>query len=153
MSELRTRITQVQKDAMRAKDQQKLSAVRLVMASLKDKDIAARTQNKPDGISDQEILSMLQSMIKQRHESIRMYKEGGREELAAREAAEIDVIESFLPAQLSEEETVKAVEAAIAQSGAASIKDMGKVMGVLKAKYAGEIDMGKVSALVKEKLG
>ena len=153
MSELRTRITQVQKDAMRAKDQQKLSAVRLVMASLKDKDIAARTQNKPDGISDQEILSMLQSMIKQRHESIRMYKEGGREELAAREAAEIDVIESFLPAQLSEEETVKAVEDAIAQSGAASIKDMGKVMGVLKAKYAGEIDMGKVSALVKEKLG
>ena len=82
-----------------------------------------------------------------------MYKEGGREELAAREAAEIDVIESFLPAQLSEEETVKAVESAIAQSGAASIKDMGKVMGVLKAKYAGEIDMGKVSALVKEKLG
>lgn len=153
MSELRTRITQVQKDAMRAKDQQKLSAVRLVMASLKDKDIAARTQNKPDGISDQEILSMLQSMIKQRHESIRMYKEGGREELAAREAAEIDVIESFLPAQLSEEETAKAVDSAIAQNGATSIKDMGKVMGVLKAKYAGEIDMGKVSALVREKLG
>lgn len=152
MSELRTRITQTQKDAMRAKDQQRLSAVRLVMASLKDKDIAARTQNKPDGISDQEILSMLQSMIKQRHESIRMYKEGGRQELADREAAEIDVIEGFLPAQLSEEETATAVEEAITQSGATSIKDMGKVMGVLKSKYAGEIDMGMVSALVKGKL-
>ena len=152
MSEIREKIKETQKAAMKSKDKQKLAAVRLIMASLKDKDIDARTKNKPDGIDDNEILSMLQSMIKQRHESIKMYKEGGREELADRESAEIDVIEDFLPAQLSDEELESAIDTAITATGAEGIKDMGKVMAILKEKYAGQMDMGKASGAVKSKL-
>ena len=152
MSELREKIKDAQKEAMKSKNQSVLGTIRLIQATLKDRDIEARTKNKPDGIEDSEILSMLQGMIKQRRDSIAMYKEGGREELADREAAEIDVIESFLPKQLSEEEIAKAIEDSIQVSGAESIKDMGKVMTVLKERYAGQMDMGKASGLVKQKL-
>lgn len=152
MSELRERIVEAQKEAMRAKDQQRLAAIRLIMATLKDKDISARTQNKPDGIEDQEILSMLQGMIKQRQESIKMYSDAGREELVDREETEVRVIEGFLPQQLSDADMESAIAGIIEKTGAGSIKDMGQVMAVLKTEYAGQIDMGKASAMVKAKL-
>lgn len=149
---LRTTFPEKMKQAMIAKDEMSVGTIRLIMAAMKDRDIAARSKGNYDGISEDEILSMLQSMIKQRQESIKMYEAGNRPELAAREAAEIKIIENFLPAQLSEEEVKKVIDAAIQETGAAGPKDMGKVIGVLKAKYAGQIDFGKVSPLVKEKL-
>ncbi|MEM7651438.1 MAG: GatB/YqeY domain-containing protein [Pseudomonadota bacterium] len=141
------------KEALKNKDQTMLSTVRLITAALKDRDIAARGQGKADGIDDAEILSMLQSMIKQRQESAKTYCDAGREELAEREEAEIEIIQKFLPAQLSEEEVSAAIETIIADTGASDIKDMGKVMGALKSQYAGQIDMGKAGGLVKAKLG
>ncbi len=149
---LRTTFPEKMKQAMIAKDEMAVGTVRLIMAAMKDRDIAARSKGNYDGISEDEILSMLQSMIKQRQESIKMYEAGNRPELAAREAAEIKIIEGYLPAQLSEEEVKKAIEAAIQSTGAASPKDMGKVISELKSKYTGQIDFGKVSPLVKEKL-
>lgn len=149
---LRTTFPEKMKQAMIAKDEMAVGTVRLIMAAMKDRDIAARSKGNYDGISEDEILSMLQSMIKQRQESIKMYEAGNRPELAAREAAEIKIIEGYLPAQLSEEEVKKAIEAAIQSTGAASPKDMGKVITELKSKYTGQIDFGKVSPLVKEKL-
>ena len=141
------------KDALKNKDQTTLSTVRLITAALKDRDIAARGQGKADGIDEAEILSMLQSMIKQRQESAKTYCDAGREELAEREEAEIEVIQKFLPAQLSDDEVSEAIDKIISETGAADIKDMGKVMGALKAQYAGQIDMGKAGGLVKSKLG
>ena len=141
------------KDALKNKDQTVLSTVRLITAALKDRDIAARGQGKADGIDEAEILSMLQSMIKQRQESAKTYCDAGREELAEREEAEIEVIQRFLPAQLSDDEGGAAIDEIIAETGAADIKDMGKVMGALKSKYAGQVDMGKAGGLVKSKLG
>ena len=141
------------KDALKNKDQTVLSTVRLITAALKDRDIAARGQGKADGIDEAEILSMLQSMIKQRQESAKTYCDAGREELAEREEAEIEVIQRFLPAQLSDDEVGAAIDEIIAETGAADIKDMGKVMGALKSKYAGQVDMGKAGGLVKSKLG
>lgn len=139
------------KEAMKNKDQCTISTVRLIMAALKERDIEARGKGK-DGIDDSEILSMLQSMIKQRRESAETYANAGRPELADRENREIGIIEGFLPKQLSEAETAAAIDEAIIETGAVDIKDMGKVMGVLKTKYAGQLDMGKVGGMVKEKL-
>ena len=140
------------KEALKAKDQTAMSTIRLILAALKDRDIAARGQGKADGVDENEILSMLQSMIKQRQESAKVYCDAGREELAEREEAEIEVIQKFLPQQLGEEDVSAAIDKIIRENGAADIKDMGKVMGILKAEYAGQIDMGKASGLVKSKL-
>lgn len=149
---LRQQITDRLKQSMQARDEASTGAIRLMMATLKERDIAARSKGNKDGISDEEILSMLQTMIKQRNESIKMYEAGNRPELAAREMAEIKVIETFLPKQLSEDEIKAAIDGAIQATAAAGIKDMGKVMGELKAKYTGQIDFAKAGPLVKEKL-
>ncbi len=146
---MRERIAQAMKDALKSKDKSALSTIRLISAALKDRDIAARSDNNHDGISDDEILSMLQTMIKQRNESAKMYKEGGRPELAVAEQAEIELIKQFLPVQLSHDEIKKAIKDAVAQTGAASIKDMGKVMAHLKEHYAGQMDFSAASQLVK----
>lgn len=150
--EIRTEINNKLKESLRSKDQVALSTVRLIMAALKDRDITARSTGKAEGIDDSEILSMLQSMIKQRAESARTYEEAARKDLADREKAEIEVIENFMPKQLSEAEIQAAVVQKIKSTGADSIRDMGKVMGALKAEYAGQFDMGHASALVKEAL-
>ncbi len=130
-----------------------MSTIRLILAALKDRDIAARGAGKGDGIEETEILSMLQSMIKQRQESAKVYCDAGREELAEREEAEIEIIQGFLPQQLSADEIAEAIDKIIQDTGATDIKDMGKVMGVLKSEYAGQVDMGKAGGMVKQKLG
>ena len=149
---MRDAISTAQKEALKSKDKTALSTIRLITAALKDRDIAARTKGSGEGISDDEILSMLQTMIKQRAESVKLYNEGNRPELAAAENEEIRVIQQFLPQQLSAEELDAAITSAIAESGAESVKDMGKVMGVLKASYAGQIDFGAASSEVKGRL-
>lgn len=149
---LRNRISEALKAAMKAKEPVALAAVRLIQAALKDRDIAARSKGNMDGISDDEILSMLQSMIKQRRDSIEMYEQGGRPELAEREAQEIDIIEGFLPAQMDDDAVDAALKAVIQELGAASMKDMGRVMATLKERYAGSMDFAKASAHVKAKL-
>ena len=140
------------KEAMRNKDQIAVATIRLMLAALKDKDIVARGEGKVEGISDAEILSMLQSMIKQRKESSKTYAEAERFDLAEREEAEIKVIEQFLPQQLNEGEASKAIDTLIEEMDAHDIKDMGRVMAELKARYAGQMDMGKASGMVKQKL-
>lgn len=150
---LRSRLSDELKTAMKAKDQRATSTLRLILAALKDRDIAARDRGVTDGIGDDEIVEMMQKMVRQRRESIELYEKADRPELARQEAEEIAVIERFLPKQLSEAETAAAVEKVIAETGAASIKDMGKVMGALKSGYAGRMDFGKAGALVKQKLG
>lgn len=140
------------KEAMKNKDQVTLSTVRLIQAALKDKDINARGGGNPDGITEPEILSMLQSMVKQRIESAKTYRDAGRPELAEREEAEIKIIESFLPKQMGDDEAAAAIEDVIRDIGAADIKDMGKVMNELKARYAGQMDFGKAGGTVKQKL-
>lgn len=137
---------------MKAKDQRALSTVRLILAALKDRDIAARGTGSSDPIPDSAILEMLQKMVKQRHESIDMYTKGNRPELAQQEREEIAVIESFLPKQMGDAEMSAAVDAAIASTGAAGIKDMGKVMAALKQDHAGVMDFAKAGGLVKQKL-
>ncbi|QXT39123.1 GatB/YqeY domain-containing protein [Gymnodinialimonas ceratoperidinii] len=150
---LRTKITDGIKDAMREKDTVRLSTLRLINAAVKDQDIAGRAKGNVDGVSDAEVLAIMAKMVKQRQESARVYEEGGRLELAAQEQAEIAVIEEYLPRQLSEAEVAKAVDAAIKDAGAESIRDMGRVMGALKSKYAGRMDFGSVGPLVKDRLG
>ncbi len=150
--ELRTRINTALKQAMKDKAADRLSTLRLVNAAIKDKDIAARVEDQDDGVGDAEVLAILGKMAKQRVESARAYEEGGRLDLAERERSEIEVIEEFLPRQLSEEETAKAIEVAVAEVGASSIRDMGKVMGALKSKYTGQMDFGRVGAVLKERL-
>lgn len=150
---LRGQINDALKDAMRAKEARTVGALRLILAKLKDQDIAARPRGVTDGIPDEEILQMLQSMIKQRRESIALYEQGGRQELADQERDEIAVIERFLPRQMDEADTKAAIAAAIAATGAAGVKDMGKVMAELRARHAGQMDFGKASALVKGMLG
>ena len=140
------------KAALKAGHAKELSTLRLITAALKDRDIAARSKGNNDGISDDEILSMLQTMIKQRQESSKMYRDGGREELAQSEDEEIAIIRTFLPAQMDDAAIADAITAAIAESGADSIKDMGKVMGVLKTKYAGQMDFGAASGQIKARL-
>ncbi len=149
---LRTKITDGIKSAMREKDSVRLSTLRLINAAVKDQDIAARAKGNADGVGEAEVLAILAKMVKQRQESARAYEEGGRLELAEQEQAEIAVIEEFLPRQLSEKETAAAVEAAISEAGAESIRDMGRVMGTLKRKYAGQMDFGLVGPMVKDRL-
>ena len=149
---LRDTLTGSMKDAMKAKDQTTLSTLRLVNAAIKQQDIDVRASGNEDGISDSDILSLLQKMIKQRRESIKMYEEGGRPDAAAQEAAEIEVIERFLPQMMNDDEVQEALEAIISETGAASIKDMGPVMAALKQRYAGQIDFGSVSPIVKQRL-
>lgn len=149
---MRDRIAQAMKQALKDKDQLALAAIRLISAALKDRDIAARGQDRHDGISDDEILSMLQTMIKQRQESARMYEDGGRPDLMETERAEIAIIQQFLPEPLSEAEIEAAIKAAVVSTQAASVKDMGKVMAHLKAEHAGQMDFSAVSQLVKSRL-
>ena len=149
---MRKRLSDSTKDAMRAKDKARLSTLRLINAAIKDRDIAARSEANPDGVSDIEILSILAKMIKQRQDSAKAYDEAGRIELAEGERNEIKVIEEFLPKQLNEAEAEAAIKAAIEEAGAESIRDMGKVMGVLKSKYTGQMDFGKTGAVIKKML-
>ncbi len=152
--DMRDRVNAALKDAMRSKEADRLSTLRLINAAIKDKDIAARGSGDDEaGVSNDDILGIMGRMVKQRHESARAYEEGGRLELAEKELAEIKIIEEFLPKQLSEDEAAKAVAAAIAEVGAESIRDMGKVMGALKAKYTGRMDFGKAGPMVKDRLG
>ncbi|KAB2883530.1 MAG: GatB/YqeY domain-containing protein [Albidovulum sp.] len=140
------------KDAMKSKDAARLSTLRLINAAIKDKDIALRGEGGDATVGDAEVLAILGRMVKQRQESARAYEEGGRLELAEKELAEIKVIEDFLPRQLDAEETGAAIRAAIAETGATSIRDMGKVMSALKAKYTGQMDFGAVGPMVKDAL-
>ena len=148
-SGMRDRITEAMKQALKAKDQAALGTMRLIMAALKDRDIAARGNGNQDGISDDYILSMLQTMIKQRNESAKMYRDGDRIELAEAEEAEITIIQSFLPAQLDDAAMNEAIKATIAETGASSVKDMGQVMASLKTNFAGQMDFSAVSQMVK----
>lgn len=150
---IRARLSQELKEAMKAKDAERLSTLRLINAAIKDRDIAARTEDKPEGVSEEEIRAILAKMIKQRRDSAQAYDEAGRVELAEQERREIDVIQSFLPKPLSDSDVQKAIEAAIQETGANSIRDMGRIMGVLKSRYAGQIDFGKAGARVKAALG
>ena len=149
---LRTRISDALKQAMKDKAADRLSTLRLINAAIKDKDIAARAGGNDDGVAEDEVLAILGKMAKQRLESARAYEEGGRLDLAENERAEISVIEEFLPRQLSEEEANAAIEKAIADIGAESIRDMGKVIGALKSQYTGQMDFGKVGPMVKARL-
>jgi hypothetical protein len=149
---LREKLTEAMKDAMRAKDQAALGTIRLILAKLKDADIAARTEASREGVADDRVLSLMQGMIKQRNESIALYEKGNRTDLADKEKAEIAVIELFLPQQMDEAAVEAAVREAIAATGATSIKDMGGVMAALKGKYAGQMDFAKASATVKKAL-
>ncbi len=150
---LRERLQAALKDAMKAREAARLSTLRLVNAAIKDRDIASRGDGGDELVGDSDILSIMGRMVKQRHESARAYEEGGRLELAEKELAEIQVIEEFLPRQLSEPEVEAAIVAAMAGVGAASIRDMGRVMAELKGKYTGQMDFGAVGPRVKERLG
>ena len=149
---MRETINAALKVATKAQDKRRISTLRLVSAAIKDRDIAARGAGT-EKATDAELLDLLAKMIKQREESQKIYAEAGRAELAQQEAEEIVIIREYLPKQLSDAEMQKAVADAIAASGASSIKDMGKVMGALKSKYAGQMDFGKAGAVVKAKLG
>ncbi len=141
------------KVAIKSQNKIRMSTLRLINAAIKDRDIAVRTADRGTGISDEQILEILAKMVKQRQEAATTYEEAGRLELAEQERAEIVVIEEFLPPQLSDEEVAAAVAAIVEKLGAASLKDMGKVMGALKEQYAGQMDFGKAGGLVKKKLG
>jgi uncharacterized protein YqeY len=147
---LRERFTQEMKDAMKGGDKSRLAAIRMIQAALKDRDIEARGAGKE--VSEEDILALLQKMVKSRQESLTMYEQAGREDLAATERGEIAVIQTFLPAQMSDEDVKAAIAAAITETGATAMKDMGKVVGVLKAKFTGQMDFAKASALVKAAL-
>jgi len=149
---LREKLNEAMKDAMRARDQAALGTIRLILAKLKDTDIASRTEASREGVADDKILSMLQGMIKQRNESIVLYEKGNRADLADKEKAEIAVIERFLPKQMDDAAVEAAVAEAVAAAGAKTVKDMGGVMAALKAKYAGQMDFAKSSAAVKKAL-
>jgi len=146
---LRERVNEALKAAMKSKEQRAVATLRLIQAALKDRDIAARSKGNTEGIDEDEILQMLHKMVAQRRDSIEMYEKGGRDDLAAQEKAEIDIIQTFLPAQMNDAEIAAAVEAAIAETGAGGIKDMGKVMASLRARHPGAMDFGKASAKVK----
>jgi uncharacterized protein len=149
---LRAQLTDAMKEAMKAKDAKRLSTVRLMLAALKDRDIAARSETNKDLVGDDDILTLLAKMIKQREESATAFDAGNRPELAANERDEIAVIRTFMPAQMDEAAMKAAVVKIIAETGAASIKDMGKVMAVLKERYAGQMDFSKASAATKDAL-
>lgn len=149
---MREKITAALKQAMRDKAVDRLSTLRLINAAIKDRDIDARSEGRDEGVGEDEVLAILGKMSKQRLESARAYEEGGRIDLAERERSEITVIEEFLPRQLSEAEVTEAVNTAIAETGAESIRDMGKVMGILKGRYTGQMDFGSVGPVVKDRL-
>ena len=140
------------KEAIKARDPKRVSTLRLITAAIKDRDIAARTEDNTEGVGDPEILAILGKMIRQRQESARAYEEGGRLDLAEQERAEIVIIQDYLPRQLTDTEVDRAVSAAIAETGAASIRDMGKVMGLLKARHTGQMDFSRVGATLKQAL-
>ena len=150
---LRVTLNDALKTAMKAKDQRTTSTLRLILAALKDRDIAARGTASSEPISDEAILEMLQKMVKQRHESIEMYRQGNRADLVTQEQEEIAIIEQFLPKQMNEDELAQAVDVAIAAVGATGIKDMGKTIAALKKDYAGRMDFAKASGVVKRRLG
>ena len=150
---LRDELNDALKTAMKARDERTTQTLRMVLAGLKDKDIAARTKGVTTGIGDDEARTVMQNMVRQRRDSIAMYEKGGRADLVKQENEEIAIIERFLPQQMDAAATEAAVKAAIAETGAASMKDMGKVMGVLKQKYAGQMDMSQVGPLVKRLMG
>jgi uncharacterized protein len=150
---LRARIASELKQAIRSQDTLRLSTLRLIHATIKDRDIAARGGDDAQEISDSDIVAIVGRMVKQRHESARAFEEGGRMELAERERAEIKVLEEFLPRQMSEAEVHAAIEAEIAATGAGSIRDMGRVMAGLKERFAGRMDFGKVGPMVRQRLG
>ena len=150
---LRTDLNESLKTALREKNTRAAATIRLILAALKDRDICARGKGNPDGIAEEEILGMLQSMIKQRRESIKLYEEGGRCDLAERENEEIEVIQGFMPAQLSADEIESAVGDIITDVGASNLKDMGKVMAALKGKFSGRMDFSRASAVVRAQLG
>lgn len=152
-ADLRQRFDAALKEAMRARDTRAVSTVRLILAALKDRDIAERGKGNPEGLSDQQVLALLQSMIKQREESVRLYQQGGRLDLVEEEKDEIDIIRQFLPPQLSESETAAMVDGIVSEIGASSIKDMGRIMALVKERHAGCIDLAKVGALVRDRLG
>ena len=149
---LRNQISASLQEALKAKDQTKASTLRLILAALKDRDIAERPKGNVSGLDDGEILKLLQSMIKQRKESIELYEKGNRLELAEKEQQEITYIEDFLPKQLSEDEVKTIVKSTISELGAKDIRDMGKVMSFLREKYSGQMDLGTAGKLLKEHL-
>jgi len=148
---LRDQINDALKEAMKAKNERTVSTLRMVNSTLKNADIEARGASKP-ALGEAEVLAILQKMIKQRQESVELYKKGGRDDLVAQEEAEIAIISGYLPRQISDDEMKSAIDAAVAETGASGMKDMGKVIGALRGKYAGQMDMAKASALVKAKL-
>ena len=149
---LRDRLSETLKSSMKEKKPVAVSTLRLILTAIKDRDIAARSKGVDDGISDTDILQVLQTMVRQRHDSIDMYTQGNRPELAAREAEEITVIEGFMPRQLGDAEIKAAIASVIEDTGASSIKDMGKAMGALRERFAGQMDFGKASAMLKAQL-
>ena len=150
--ELRTRITSEMKQALKDKATARLSTLRLINAAIKDRDIAARGEGNEEGVDDTELLAILGKMVRQRQESAKAYEEASRLDLSEREIAEISVIQEFLPRQLSDKETEDALNAAIAEVGASSIRDIGRVMSLLKANYTGQMNFGAVGPMVKERL-
>lgn len=149
---LRDRLNGALKDAMRAKDMARVTTIRMILAAFKDRDIAARTEGLDGGVGEAELVNVLQKLVKQRRDSIEAYEKGGRPELADKERAEIAIIEDYLPQQMSEDEAKAAIATAIADSGAAGMKDMGKVMALLRERHGGTMDFGKASPLVKAAL-
>jgi uncharacterized protein YqeY len=149
---LRDRLSETLKSSMKEKKPVAVSTLRLILTAIKDRDIAARSKGVDNGISDTDILQVLQTMVRQRHDSIEMYTQGNRPELAAREAEEITVIEGFMPRQLGDAEIKAAIASVIEDTGASSIKDMGKAMGALRERFAGQMDFGKASAMLKAQL-
>jgi uncharacterized protein YqeY len=147
------RFNEALKVALKSQDKIRISTLRLINAAIKDRDIADRTDNGGEGVSEEVVLEILAKMIKQRHESLSAYEEGGRLDLADQERSEIAVIQEFMPRQLEDDEIIAAVDTALAEVEAQTLKDMGKVMGLLKQKYTGRMDFGKAGARVKEKLG
>jgi|TARA_B100000900_G_scaffold397412_1_gene397722 hypothetical protein len=147
------RFNEALKVALKSQDKVRISTLRLINAAIKDRDIADRTDNGGAGVSEDVVLEILAKMIKQRQESLSAYEEAGRLDLADQERSEIVIIQEFMPRQLEDDEIIAAVDAALAEVGAETLKDMGKVMGLLKQKYTGQMDFGKAGARVKEKLG
>jgi uncharacterized protein YqeY len=150
---LRDDINTALKEAMKSGDKLKVSALRLMNAAIKERDIQGRTAGRDAGVSDDQILEVFAKMVKQRQESLATYEQAGREDLAAQERGEIAVIQSFMPKQLSDDEMKAEIQNTIRETGAQGMKDMGKVMGALKQRYAGRMDMGKAGAIVKSLLG
>jgi uncharacterized protein YqeY len=149
---LRQRLSEALKEAMKARAEREVATIRMILAQLKDRDIAARPKGNTAGIGEDEIAGMMQGMIKQRREAIPLFQQGGRQELVEKEEAEIRIIEGFLPKQMDEAEMARAVDAVVAETGAKTIKDMGRSMALLKERHAGQMDMSKASQILKQKL-